>query len=168
MAGSLIPMYRQMHRSHRGHFWGRSIRHHLDEIAALVIENGTETLLDYGCGKGHQYNLKQVHMQWGGIMPSLYDPAVAGIDKKPIGRFDGVICTDVLEHVPEDELDEVIADLVGYAKVWCFASIYCEPARKSLPNGRNVHVTIKPPEWWKTKLRAAFEGHAVVHLRFRP
>ena len=63
------------------------------------------------------------------------------------GQFDAVVCTDVLEHVPIEELDGVIADLVGYARLWCFISVCCRRAQaghKRLPGGRNVHVTIRP------------------------
>ena len=66
-------------------------------------------------------------------MPTLYDPAVQGIDVKPEGQFDGVMCTDVLEHIPEDELDTVIADLAGYAKQWAFIAVCCRPAKKTFP-----------------------------------
>lgn len=166
MTGSLIPQYREMHRGK--YFWGRSIRHHLDDIAELVVSSGARTLLDYGCGKGQQYTYKGVHNLWGGIMPTLYDPAVKEYERKPVGHFDGVICTDVLEHIPIEELDDVIADLAGYARIWCFASIYCAPATKNLPDGRNVHVTIRKPAWWREKLGRAFNGDAELHLRFRP
>jgi len=164
MAGSLIPLYRVMHN--RGYFWGRSVRHHLDAIANLVTSSGAETLLDYGCGKGHQYTQKRCHSAWGNIKPTLYDPGVPELSNRPKGTFDGVICTDVLEHIPEDELDDVIGDLVGYAKMWCFMSICCQPARKTFPDGRNVHVTIQPKEWWVRRLEAAFAGRAAIHMSF--
>lgn len=165
MPGSLIPMYREMHK--RKIFWGGSLLKQLDKIGALVKASGAQTLLDYGCGKGHQYSEKQAHLEWGGIMPTLYDPGVPELSHRPVGSFDGVICTDVLEHIPVDELDDVISDLVGYAKVWCFASIYCAPSKKTLSDGQNAHVTIRPPEWWRKRLEGAFQDRAALHLVFR-
>jgi hypothetical protein len=164
---SLLPDYQALHA--QGKFPGLSIRAHLIAITELVMASGAKTLLDFGCGAGRQYEEECYHVLWG-FMPTLYDPAVKAYSKKPTGRFDGVICTDVLEHVPERELDHVIADLVGYARKWCFISVCCRPAKgnKRLLDGRNVHVTIKPPDWWREKLAAAFAGKADLHLAFNP
>jgi 2-polyprenyl-3-methyl-5-hydroxy-6-metoxy-1,4-benzoquinol methylase len=162
--GALIPLYREMHAE--GHFWGRAIRYHMDRIAQLAQSSGAKTLLDYGCGKGRQYTEKHIHERWG-IMPTLYDPAVEEWSEKPRGRFDGVICTDVLEHIPEDELDDAITDLARYSRMWCFASISCVPAGKTFPDGRNVHVTIQRPAWWKRKMLPVFANRAQLHLSFQ-
>lgn len=128
-------------------------------------------MLDYGCGEGRQYTERRVHDAWG-IMPALYDPAVSGLDVLPLGKFDGVVCTDVLEHVPEDELDGVLAELRGYAKLWCFISVCCRPAKpnKNLPgSGGNAHVTIHPKEWWRQRFAERW-GHPLpsVVLEFTP
>ena len=131
------------------------------------MASGAKTLLDYGCGGGKQYTEECYHVLWN-IMPTLYDPAVKEFSRRPRGQFDGVIATDILEHVPIDELDAVVADLVAYSRLWCFISVCCRRAKgnKRLPDGRNVHVTIRPREWWRDKLGAAFEGRAQLHLEF--
>ncbi len=85
--------------------------------------------------------------------PALYDPAVARYAAMPPGSYDGVICSDVLEHVPRDELDDVLADCFGAARKFVFFSICCRAAHKSLPNGMNCHVTIEKPAWWTRRLQ---------------
>lgn len=163
---SLIPAYAALHA--RGMFPGMSMRRYVIRITELVMESGAKTLLDYGCGAGKQYTEECYHVFWN-IMPTLYDPAVPKFSNRPRGQFDGVICTDVLEHVPIDELGEVIADLVGYARLWSFIAVCCRPSdSKRLPDGRDVHVTIRPQEWWCTTLGAAFDGRAALHLEFTP
>lgn len=164
MQHSLVPLYRKMHAD--AHFCGRSIYAYTAQISELVIQSGAKTLLDYGSGKGRQYYEGNIHQLWGGIMPSLYDPAVDGIDKHPVGPFDGVICTDVMEHIPETELIETLDDLRRLATMWVFFSICCEPAKKTLPDGRNVHVTLHQADWWIEMIQTAFDGGPEAHIYF--
>lgn len=128
--------------------WGPTLGH-------LIRRSKAATLLDYGCGAGEQYTVHKVNRRWG-VKPTLYDPAVPGLDAKPTGQFDGVICSDVMEHVPEDELPAAIADLVGYARRWCFITVCCRPAKKRFEDGSNVHVTQRPFTWWQKRLGPAF------------
>ena len=83
-----------------------------------------------------------------GILPTLYDPAVDEFSAKPRGKFDGVICTDVAEHVPEDEVDVFLSDVFSHARKFVFITICTRPAKKLLPDGRNCHLTVKPATWW--------------------
>lgn len=149
---SLLDQYRAMHDA--GHFKGMSILKHVLEIADLVRETNTQTLLDYGCGSGNQYSVGECHLYWGGILPSLYDPASSNHNKRPDCKFDGVICTDVAEHIPENEIDDFLNDVFGYANKFVFITICTRPAKKSLPDGRNAHLTVKPKEWWIDKIKS--------------
>jgi hypothetical protein len=166
MKHSLVPVYREMHAIKP--FTGRSIYRQVERIAALVRSTGAQTLLDYGCGGGRQYHEGRCHLAWGAEEPpTLYDPAVAGIDQRPEGPFDGVICTDVLEHIPEDELIETLEDIRSLARMWAFFSICCLPAKKTFPGTEtNVHVTIRPPEWWRELVGGIFVGAPEAHLSF--
>jgi hypothetical protein len=148
-----------------GHFSGMSIYKYADDIDALIKRSKVRTLLDYGSGKGRQYEEGRLHMLWG-IMPRMYDPAVKAIRKRPEGQFDGVICTDVMEHIPEEEVIETLEDIKQYARKWCFISICCRPAKKTLPDGRNVHVTIQEESWWLERIAEVFSGSPEPHVRF--
>jgi hypothetical protein len=157
---ALIRQYRELHEE--GHFAGLSILPWVEDIAALVRRTGAETLLDYGCGKGMQYVKHGAHEAWGGIMPHLYDPGVSGLSKPPEGLFDGVISTDVAEHIPEGEVDAYIEALKRHAGRFVFVSICCRPANRLLPDGRNAHLTIRRIKWWKKKFARAFAGSSII------
>ena len=148
---SVIDQYREMHKSEKM-FRGKGTGKHLVRIGRLVLKTDAKTILDYGCGKGLQYSSMKIHEAWDVPMPTMYDPAVPGIDQKPIGVFDGVICNDMLEHVPEDFIDETLATLFAHARKFLFLSICTVPATKRLPDGRNCHLTVKPKEWWDRTL----------------
>jgi len=158
-----LDQYRVLHAA--GKFPGVSIMPFVGDIADLVGEFQSVTLLDYGCGKGLQYSRDKIYKAWGNHAPTLYDPGVPALATKPTGQFDGVISTDMLEHVPIDELDAVVTEIAAYAKQWVFLSVCCRPAKSlRFPDGQNIHVTIKPFAWWLDVLNPYFSG---VHLEVR-
>lgn len=136
----------------RGEFPGWSIRAYASQIGGLVRRTRAQTLLDYGCGEGKQYSVEGVHHGWG-VMPHLYEPARPEFALRPDGVFDGVICTDVLEHVPEAEVENVCRELGLYARRFLFVSICNRPAKRILPDGRNCHVTLMPRDRWQQLLQ---------------
>lgn len=149
---ALIAQYRRMHLD--GHFDGYTTSKFVGRIAERVQDSGAKTLLDFGSGKGHQYLVARCHELWG-VLPHCYDPAVPGLDAPPPGMFDGCIAIDVLEHIPEgDELDAALDTILGRARKFAFVTVCPRPARKTLPDGANCHVTVKPIEWWREKIAA--------------
>ena len=156
----LLDQYRQLHEGDT--FPGLSIMPFVYDLKHVIRAHGSRSLLDYGSGKGRQYKAERVHEIWGVPIPYCYDPAAPGRDVKPAGQFDGVICTDVLEHIPEDELPEVIDEISGYAKQWAFLSVCCRLAKKSLPDGTNAHVTVKPFGWWQELLVPRFRATLIL------
>ena len=148
---STLEQYRQMHQ--QGHFSGHSTAKWMPVVSRLCAEFAPETLLDYGSGKGKQWNT--LASQWMVPLPLLYDPSVPGIDRFPSPegvKFDGVLCLDVLEHLEDVELDECIRNCLQRANKFVFFGISTRLAKKSLPDGRNCHLTVKPLEWWKAKI----------------
>jgi hypothetical protein len=150
--------YTAFHEKSHSVFAGLSIMPHVDDIVSLVERYKPQTLLDFGSGKGYQYTAEQVHMRWGGIMPTLYDIGVAGIDKMPKERFDGVICTDVMEHIAIDDVKPMLAEIFRHARMFVFLSISTRLAKKSFDDGTNVHLTVKPAHWWDKKVRIMSDG----------
>jgi hypothetical protein len=161
----VLDQYRQLHsRGARNlnmpaaeTFDGHSRRKHENDILALIEENGARTLLDYGAGKGIGYQSSELaagrsairsNPAWPGVEVTCYDPGYEPFAKPYSGQFEGVICTDVLEHIPDEDIPWVIDELFKSAEKFVYASAACYPARKNLPNGTNAHVTQQKPEWW--------------------
>lgn len=146
-------------------FDGRSLGIHVGTIRALLKRSRAKTLLDYGAGKAKHYEKTEFALPdgrkvtglrdlWQLHRITLYDPGYAPHATYPTGTFDAVICTDVLEHIPEQDLDWVIGDLFGFARNLVYAGVANYPAGKMLPDGSNAHVTLKPAEWWIEKFAA--------------
>ena len=156
-------VYGAIHQNDK-YFPGYALTRYAAEVADLVRQTQPRSLLDYGSGKGYQYLARRLHDTWGGLLPVCYDVGVRQLAVRPEGTFDGIICSDVLEHIDEDDLPALLADVFGFvsereapAESFVFFAISCIPSRhKLLPDGRNVHVTLQPPEWWRALL-ANFE-----------
>lgn len=168
MKEDYAKLYTEMHREEKA-FSGYSIKSGVDDIAALVVKYQPRRLLDYGSGKGYQYLTKRVHERWGGPLPHCYDVGVRQLSEKPTDKFDGIICTDVMEHIAEPDVDEMLADILAFAAPTAFAFflIACRPAaKKRLSDGRDVHLTIRPPQWWQDRLNMFIRPGLEIVARF--
>lgn len=131
----------------KGQFSGGSLAPHIKEITGLIKQCECKTLLDYGCGKAREHKKNKLIDN-----VTLYDAYCEPYTKKPEGTFDMVICTDVLEHIPMNEVGKIIAELMNYTNKVLFLSICTKPAKKTFRNGVNVHLTIQPESWWEQLL----------------
>jgi hypothetical protein len=178
----LLGMYQDLHahgQKDKGvaaeeTFHGGSMVEHAGRIRELLQLTGSKTMLDYGCGKGAQYEIKDVAIQGEGkTYPTMqaflglddvyrYDPAYKPFSTLPDKKFDAVICTDVLEHCSEDDMEWILDEIFSYSQKLVFANIASYPARKTLPNGENAHCTIKPLEWWQDLIGRVNSRHPGV------
>jgi hypothetical protein len=183
----LIEQYQLMHTQGEVHlgippertFPGQSLPPQAANIKRLIKATGARTLLDYGCGKGQQYwpyrirdaeeatEYPDIRSYWGVRDIRLYDPGYAPHSELPTGIFDGVICTDVLEHCPEEDLGWIIAELFQYAGKFVYANVACFPARKRLPSGGNAHCTVKPVRWWEETIVQVAARKPELRYEFR-
>lgn len=166
-----IDQCAQHHATHKT-FSGKGCLKHYRTIVKLAQDVGAKSALDYGAGKGGQYSTVLPNHPEGtrfedllGFEVKRYDPAVPGIDIKPTGKFDLVWCTDVMEHIPEEDIDYVISCLAALTRKALFVTVGSYPAKKTLPNGENAHVTQKPAEWWEERfapIRARRGANAIA------
>ena len=120
---------------------GTSIINYIPKINQIIKDKDIKTILDYGCGKA-----KHHPKEWKAIK---YDPAIQEYQNKPQDKYDLVISTDVLEHIPVENLKQTINEIFGYSNKWVFVSVCCRKAEAILPNGYNAHATIESAKWWR-------------------
>jgi hypothetical protein len=136
--------------------FGASGGRHADKMRAIMDEHDWRTALDYGCGKG---TLAKE------LACTAYDPAVPQYSSEPMA-VDFVMCIDVMEHVERDCVSAVIAHIRQLALKGAWLDIALRPARKTLPDGRNAHITLESPEWWQEALKRHFR--AVITREHEP
>ena len=101
-----------------------------------------------------------------GLKATLYDPAYLPYAQFPQEQSDLVVCTDVLEHCPPEDVPWIVEELFMLARKFVFANIACYPARKYLRNGENAHCTVAPVEWWSEQIWRVAQRYANIDYRF--
>lgn len=117
-------------------------------VRKLCEDLGTMDVLDYGCGKGTLHDALDFYIH-------EYDPCIAGLDAAP-QPADLVVCTDVLEHIEPECLDEVLDELQRCTKKAALMTVCIKPAKKLLPDGRNAHICLLPIREWLNRLQDRF------------
>ena len=150
-----IEQNMKLHISKRG--FGGSGHRWAEIVLSLLKEFKIGDMLDYGCGQSTLHaemrnNSKNIFSK---VQYKEYDPCVIGKNICP-SMADLVTCTDVLEHVEPELLDNVLQHLFSLTKKVLFLNINIEPANKVLPDGRNAHLIVEDKEWWLNKLKSIF------------
>ena len=134
------------HKQNPTHWIGESLGEYKYQIWDIILRNKYKHILDYGSGKAKFHKLLFNNLKTPGAPLNInivaYDPGYEPFSTKPTGRFDFVMCIDVMEHVQEDKVEEVLADIFNFADD-VFLAISCYPATQTLLNGKNAHYTIK-------------------------
>jgi hypothetical protein len=168
----LLGFYQTMHtigRPETGHdakqtFSGISLTDHIEPIGYLIKQTGATTALDFGSGKGQLYqnaadypanSRYKTISGWGNAVVTCYDPGYQAFSAPVEGQYDVVISTDVVEHIPEQDLAWVLEKIFAYATQAVYIVAACYPAQKRLPDGSNAHCTLQPPKWWVGKIQQA-------------
>jgi 2-polyprenyl-3-methyl-5-hydroxy-6-metoxy-1,4-benzoquinol methylase len=131
----------------RGRKWAADVH----EIAGLYR---CASILDYGCGQG-SLAVALAGLGWADVRE--YDPAVPGKDELP-APADLVVCTDVLEHIEPACIWNVMEHLKSVTKQACFMVVSLVETAKTLSDGRQAHILLRPQPWWQ----AQFEAHGFV------
>jgi SAM-dependent methyltransferase len=119
----------------------------------IVREIAPKTVLDVGCAMGFLVeHLRDRGVEAQGI--DISGHAIAGVrdDIKPScrvasilepvpGRYDLVVCLEVVEHLPETEAHAAVGRLCGLSDDVLFSSTPGD-------FGEDTHINVQPPEYW--------------------
>lgn len=143
---SLVPFYKEHHASSA---YGTGGHKKAQRVLAGLSGCNIRSILDWGAGSR---TMEKAILQFRpDLKVTSYDPAIPGIDVLPEGPFDATISTDVLEHIPYEEIDSALEQIVGLTKKRGYHYIASGPANLWLPDGRNAHIIQEGSNWWRNK-----------------
>lgn len=140
-----IEEYRQIHAANPNYGQGSGAK--VREAIARLWGPVPFSVLDFGCGRSRMiFDIwPEAAVYW------RYDPAIPAFSSMPpppeVLTFGAGLCTDVLEHLPEETLHLSLSRLRRWSADWCFI-ICTRPAGQKLSDGSNAHCTVRPAEWW--------------------
>jgi hypothetical protein len=113
------------------------------------------TVFSAGCAYGHEvtwFNQKGIISsgcdisEWATSQnPFIHQCRLEDLHKLRIPTWDLVICTEVLEHIPEENIDKAIDNLYEIAKEYLVLTI------DFTKGDMDAHITVHPREWWEEK-----------------
>lgn len=76
-------------------------------------------------------------------------------------EFDAVIAIDVLEHITEEKINASLEEIRRISRFFYF-NISCREDSLGKKIGKTLHLCVKPPDWWYTKINEIMniEGYA--------
>ena len=154
--------YRQQQEAlHKDPSYGIASVQYAPLVAGIMNHMTVTELLDYGAGK---MRLWTALMEQGKVRNPFtykaYEPADTKHSQAP-QPADMVACIDVLEHVEPECLEFVLDDLQRLTKRVGLFTVHTEPAKKTLPDGRNAHLIQHGMCWWLPKFDSRFEVHTL-------
>jgi hypothetical protein len=151
MAERYISLYKKLHEEDI--YYGTSSIRWLPLVLHYVSDLNPDSILDYGCGKS---SLASSIETLKSIPSYRYDPAIPEYSVLPTEKAGMILNIDVMEHIPEDSVDDVLAKICGLSGN-AFFNISCVEAWNKLPDGSNAHCTVHPAWWWERKLKKYFD-----------
>lgn len=147
----------QQHKLHEDGHYGVMGGVYANLVAKLINKLEVTHLLDYGCGSRLSLarGLEKERINHA-FKYQAYDPCVEKYSSAPVPA-ELVCCIDVLEHIEEDSIDEVLDHLQALTEAVGFFTFDTGPAEKILPDGRNAHILQRPMEWWIAKICERFD-----------
>lgn len=132
---------------HRRCVFGQRGARHVPVVREMLREYGAGcTVLDYGCGRADLAAALPDVKVWS------YDPGVPAHATLP-PPCDIVVCTDVLEHIEPDYLDDVLAHIKILTRKAAHLVVCTKlDGRKKLKDGRDPHLIVQPAEWWRERI----------------
>ncbi|MGD9276206.1 MAG: class I SAM-dependent methyltransferase [Candidatus Pacearchaeota archaeon] len=128
-----------------------------------LVGGKIKTILDVGCGSGHSvreflkkgYGCKGVETSEYLIKNQLRDLVKKGLVKKNSAdnlefedkSFDITFCTDVMEHIPINEIPRAIKEMSRVSRRYLFFTIEYGPSDFK-EGGKDLHVTQRNRRWW--------------------
>lgn len=135
-----------------------------ERIADIFLEivRPTGTVLDLGCGTGKA--ALKISKKCAVVMVDFADNCIddeakclpfvkADLSKEIPVKAEYGFCADVMEHIPPEQVDDVLKNILGSCNK-VFFQISLVPDGYGVLIGETLHLSVHPYDWWLGKLNS--------------
>lgn len=156
-------LYDYCHREH--HDYGVNVG--LELIRRIPHRFRDFKMLEFGAGNGHLAG----HLEQQGNEVTAVEVSRHAFDRIPCrhkvhgnvmslcpmeNHFDWIVSVDVLEHLTENDIRLFVRQAARLADR-ILISVSTRPSGLLGPNGENLHLTVRPVEWWVEQFQPYFD-----------
>ncbi len=159
-----LPQYRELSP-------GFELAHRFLDFFQKEIKPG-QTLIDFGCGTGRvtqEFLGKGLFLSLVDLSSNCLDEAVMLLTQlcpdqvrfyeaclwdlpKNLIPSHWIYCCDVLEHIPESQIDQVLQGMSARTRRGGYFSISLCDDKLGEAIGESLHLTVKTRAWWEEKI----------------
>jgi SAM-dependent methyltransferase len=150
---------------------------HLESALEWMMPEDGASFTDWGCGTGRaaeQLAARGFGVQLVDIASNAYNGALPFCEAclwdlpESVQATDYGFCTDVLEHIPTDKVDEVFSGIAARTLKKCYFQIALFHDSHFTQAG-TLHLSVFKPDWWESRVlrhfaRADFRMVRTKHL----
>lgn len=132
----------------------------VDKFLEIAKPEAGSSVIDFGCGTGrasiklHQAGLDVTMVDFAKNCRDYAAQALKFVEADLSESIDVTseygFCTDVMEHIPPDQVDKVITNIMR-ASGRVFFQISLLPDGLGALIGHTLHLSVHPHDWWKAK-----------------
>ena len=163
------------HKNYGANSMGAKYVTHITTRQAEVPEGRAHSIGDFGCARGATFpalmkagfivypvdHVNVLDKQWKGLR-NVAPMWLGNLWESPLPKVDYGICTDVMEHIPEEVVAATIMNIresVKYGVLWTVAH---GPDMWGRVIGEVLHVTQKSKPWWKMEFAKVWDTVEVL------
>jgi len=88
-------------------------------------------------------------------------------DMQDLPEADHGFCCDVMEHIPEQRVQDTLAAIRAKVRKSCYFRIATRPDQLGKLIGQPLHLTVRSGEWWRRQVEGHFDLVDVIEMNPR-
>jgi len=130
-----------------------------EALRDLAAQANAKTILEYGFG----LTRNGLDLEDAEIAVTRLDRAVPSNAAHPAMGFDGVVCVEGLDFVPDEDVPWVVDEMFRFADRFVYAAVRDCALTKTLADGGRLESRPRAQSWWQEHFETVAAHHPDIH-----
>lgn len=127
-----------------------------------TFEPQTMLYCHFGADNGAAEDLQALLGEPFGQVVASRDLADLASTDLPLQRFDGIVCSGVLEYLPDEDVPWVVDLLFRHSNQFLYVTAAHYPQMRVLPDGTHLHHRLRDRSWWSAQFEAVSARYPAI------